>query len=126
MFLVEKETKEKLSDGHLWISVFTRPPLSTFTRKDRVTCGFVILYLVMLMNIIYFDKDTSKSAGLQLGPFTISVSEILIGVLCTLITLPPTLLIVQLFRRSRRRETRSVKLKKLMTKSSTAADVKDR
>ncbi len=112
-YLVEKQTKEKMSDGHLWFSILARPALSSFTRTDRLTCCFVLLFLTMLMNIMYYEQDTSVNTGaLQVGPFSISQAQIVIGFISNLIIFPPSFLIVQLFRRSRKRVSRSMKLKK--------------
>lgn len=121
-FLIEKQTKEKMSDSHLWFSVVARPPLSTFTRADRVTCCFVLMYISMLMNILYYGQDNSSSgSALQLGPMMISQSQILVGVVVTLISLPPSLLLIQIFRRSRRRKTRGYQLKSTMKSSNEKA-----
>ena len=120
-YLFAKETKKELSDGHLWLSVFIRPVQSTFTRLDRVTCCFVLLYITMLMNILYYGQaDTSSSDAvnnqLQIGPLTLTPQQISIGVISNLIIFGPSLLLVQLFRRSRRRESRTSKIKSLFDK----------
>ena len=61
-YLYEKETKDKFRDGHLWLSLFTRPLHSSFTRTDRLTCCFVLLYMTMLMNIMYYDTQSDDSS----------------------------------------------------------------
>ena len=76
-YLIEKQTKQNFSDGHLWFSILARPTLSSFTRVDRLTCCFVLLYLTMLMNILYYERDESSTAGsLQIGPLSISPSQV--------------------------------------------------
>ena len=76
-YLIQKETKQKLSDGHLWFSVFTRPVYSSFTRLDRVTCCFVLLYITMLMNIMYYGlANSASSGGLELGPFHLTPEQV--------------------------------------------------
>lgn len=77
-YLLAKEAKQKFTDGHLWFSVFTRPVNSSFTRLERVTCVFVLLYLTMLMNILYYGVSTSNnSGGLQIGPLLFTVEQVL-------------------------------------------------
>lgn len=77
-YLIEKETKEKLSDGHLWFSIFARPTLSSFTRKDRLTCCFVFLLITGMMNILYYEQDrTANSNLIKFGPFNISSTQVL-------------------------------------------------
>ena len=69
-YLLSKQTKQKLSDDHLWFSIFLRPVQSSFTRLDRLTCCFVLLAISMLMNILYFGMDTSSNPdGLKIGPY---------------------------------------------------------
>ena len=77
-YLIEKQTKEKLSDKHLWFSVFARPTKSSFNRSDRVTCCFVLLYLTMLTNAVYYERDESKTSGaFIIGPFSVSQAQVL-------------------------------------------------
>lgn len=78
-YLAEKQTKEKLRDGHLWFSIFARPALSSFTRTDRLTCCFVLLYITMLINIMYYEQDKSSSSGqLTLGPLSLSKTQVIL------------------------------------------------
>ena len=77
-YLLVKRTKQSLSDGHLWFSLFLKPVQSAFTRLDRLTCCFVLLLLSMLVNIIYyggFDKTTSPNA-LELEPFYFTPEQV--------------------------------------------------
>lgn len=79
-YLAQKEAKQKLSDGHLWISIFSRPTQSSFNRLDRVTCCFVLLFITMLMNILYYGIDTSGSTGgLQIGPLLLTPTQVLLN-----------------------------------------------
>ena len=77
-YLMEKQTKEKLSDNHLWFSVFAKPANNSFSRKDRLTCCFVFLYSTMLMNIMYYEQDKASSSrsGISYGPFNISHTQV--------------------------------------------------
>jgi polycystin 1L2 len=78
-YLFQKQTKQKLFDDHMWVSIFTRPPQSTFTRCDRLTCCFVLLYISMLVSIMYYDiqSEADPSQGLQLGPISITLQQVL-------------------------------------------------
>ncbi len=79
-YLLEKQSKDKLIDSHMWLSVFMRPVNSTFTRTDRLTCCFVLLYMTMLMNIMYYgmQSDNPSQDGLKLGPINITPEQVLI------------------------------------------------
>ena len=77
-YLLEKQSKHKLSDTHMWLSIFTRPVHSSFTRTDRLTCCFVLLSISMLMNILYYDSKSCipSQDGLKIGPVNISPEEV--------------------------------------------------
>ena len=78
-YMARKQASLKLADGHLWLSIFTRPSQSSFSRLDRVTCCFVLLFTSMLMNILYYGLDNSENGGgLVLGPFSITPQQVLI------------------------------------------------
>lgn len=115
-YLLEKQTKDKLSDGHMWFSIFARPILSSFNRTERLTCCFVLLCLTCMVNILYYEQDkTVKSFGYKIGPFQVSEAQIFIGIISNLIIFPPSFLLVQLFKRSKKRSlTRSMELRKKM------------
>ncbi|CAF0859705.1 unnamed protein product [Rotaria sordida] len=108
-YVLSKKTYHSISDGHLWFSIFTRPPSNKFTRVQRCTCCFVLLFLSMLINIMYYDLSTEAKASregskLSIGPFYISREQIAIGIMIELLSLVPSLLIVQLFRRIESRQ----------------------
>ena len=77
-YLLSKHTKSKLSDNHLWFSVFARPVQSNFNRTDRLTCILVLLNMTMLMNILYFGvNDLSREdALLTIGTIVITKSQV--------------------------------------------------
>lgn len=76
-YLLEKEAKHQFADGHLWFSVFARPVTSTFTRVERATCVFVLLYLTMLMNILYYGVSSeADTGGLQIGPLLFTIQQV--------------------------------------------------
>ncbi|CAF0947824.1 unnamed protein product [Adineta steineri] len=107
-YVLSKKAYHSISDGHLWFSIFSRPPSNKFTRVQRCTCCFVLLFTSMLINIMYYDlsneaKASSKahSGALSIGPFYIAPQQIGIGIMVELFTLIPSLLIVQFFRRIR-------------------------
>ncbi|RNA05799.1 polycystic kidney disease 1-like 2 [Brachionus plicatilis] len=109
-YLLKRQTKDKISDEHLWFSLITKPRLSNFSRIDRLTCCFVLLFTTMLTNILYYEVDKStKSGGIELGPFRLTAEQIGIGIISNLMIIPPSYIIIQLFRRSRRRGNKSTK-----------------
>ena len=67
--------------------------------------------------------DNSANAdGLKIGPFiNITLQQISIGVITNLIVFPPSLLLVQLFRRTKRRHTRLAKIKNILNDNESLA-----
>jgi hypothetical protein len=104
-YLIKKQTKDKLSDSHLWFSLIARPVPNAFGRLDRLTCIFVLLCLTMLTNLMFYGSSGSSlnPNALNIGPFTITPEQIGIGVATNLIVFPVSFIIMQLFRRSRDR-----------------------
>lgn len=76
-YLIEKHTKDNLSDSHLWLSLFFKPTLSSFTRTDRLTCCFVLMLITCMVNLLYYEQDKSTvSFSVKLGPFSISENQV--------------------------------------------------
>ncbi|CAF4055957.1 unnamed protein product [Adineta steineri] len=110
-YVLSKKAYHSVSDGHLWFSIFSRPPSNKFTRVQRCTCCFVLFFTSMLINIMYYDlsnavkaSSETHSGALSIGPFYIAPQQIGIGIMVELFTLVPSLLVVQLFRRIRPRQ----------------------
>ncbi|UJR27333.1 hypothetical protein I4U23_008626 [Adineta vaga] len=106
-YLLSKKTYHSMSDGHLWFSVFSRPPSVRFTRTQRCTCCFVLLLMSMLMNIMYYDQkadaNTKTTGGISMGPLYITPEQIAIGIIVELICFLPSTILVEMFRRLRPR-----------------------
>ncbi|GIY29651.1 polycystic kidney disease protein 1-like 2 [Caerostris darwini] len=106
--LFHQKTQKNLSDGHLWFSIFMRPPKSRFTRAQRVTSCFAMLFLSMLVNAMWYGRVPSKPSGsaFSLGPLSLSPEQIGVGVMANFIVFPPTFLMITLFRKSKLRNLR--------------------
>ena len=81
-YVLSKRAYHNMSEGHLWFSIFSRPPSNYFTRVQRCTCCFVLLFVSMLLNILYYDQmqqaksiDTSQTS-LSLGPLYITPEQV--------------------------------------------------
>lgn len=55
------KTAKDFQDGHIWFSVINRPPCSTFTRVQRVSCCFSLLLCTMLTSIMFWGIPTDPS-----------------------------------------------------------------
>ena len=116
--LFHQKSSKNLKDGHLWFSVFMRPPASRFTRCQRVSACMALLYLSMLVNAMWYQRVPPKprSSALEIGPFALSPEQIGVGFFSNLIVFPPTFLIVFLFRRSKLRTLRKPRIQAALEK----------
>ncbi|XP_026000938.1 polycystic kidney disease protein 1-like 2 isoform X3 [Astatotilapia calliptera] len=124
------KTTKDFNDGHLWISVISRPPSSHFTRVQRVSCCFSLLLCTMLTSIMFYGipKDPSDQV-MDLGTFEFTWQQFMIGVQSSLIMFPVNILIVSIFRFTRPREfscCQRKKKKKNTQDSSATTDMTNR
>jgi hypothetical protein len=82
-YLLSKKAYHSMSDGHLWFSIFSRPPSNQFTRVQRCTCCFVLLFISMFINIMYYDlsnqakiNNSTETLSLSFGPLFISSDQV--------------------------------------------------
>ena len=102
-------TRKNLLDGHLWLSVFTRPPQSTFTRVQRLSCCLTLMLCTLLANIMFFNVGGEAKDTLKLGPVRLSVTQIIIGIESSFVVMPINLIIVTIFRKVKPKEQCSKK-----------------
>ncbi|XP_067459444.1 polycystin-1-like protein 2 [Thunnus thynnus] len=106
------KTTRDFSDGHLWYSVISRPPSSTFTCVQRVSCCFSLLLCTMLTSIMFYGIPTDPSEQtMDLGHFEFTWQQFMIGVQSSLMMFPLNILIVSIFRNTRPWETSCCKRK---------------
>ncbi|XP_033646725.1 polycystic kidney disease protein 1-like 2 [Asterias rubens] len=96
-----RATKD-FQDGHLWFSIFNRPPKSHFSCLQRVSCCLSLLMCVMLTSIMFYGVPNDPTEQvMDLGTFRITFTEILIGIESSILAFPINMLIVAIFRYSR-------------------------
>uniref|UniRef100_A0A3P8WV19 Polycystic kidney disease 1 like 2a n=1 Tax=Cynoglossus semilaevis TaxID=244447 RepID=A0A3P8WV19_CYNSE len=102
------KTAKDFSDGHIWFSVVSRPPCSTFTRVQRVSCCFSLLLCTMLTSIMFWGIPTDPSEQtMDLGHIEFTWQQVMIGIQSSIIMFPINLFIVSIFRNTRPREKSS-------------------
>nr|XP_042904172.1 uncharacterized protein LOC107445474 [Parasteatoda tepidariorum] len=106
--LFSNASRRNLTDNHLWLSVFTRPERSRFTRLQRLSCCMAMLYLSMLTDAMWYETvpEQPSPGAFKLGPLQLSPEQIGIGLLANLIVFPPSFIMIVLFRKSRVRKLR--------------------
>ncbi|XP_077869620.1 polycystin-1-like protein 2 [Saccoglossus kowalevskii] len=104
-YLFTSSAKKDLTDGHLWFSVLSRPSKSSFSRVQRLSCCLSLLFTTMIANCMWYktEDNLQLSVGITLGPFHFTWHELYVGVMGGLVVFPVNLIIVQIFRRSRKK-----------------------
>ena len=91
------------ADDNLWVSLFSRPTPSSFSRVQRLSVCLTFLFLYMITNAMFYRTDDEaeempKGKSVRLGPFEIDFQEVYIGAISTMIILPVNLILVFLFK----------------------------
>jgi hypothetical protein len=120
-YLLIKQAREKITDGYLWFSIFSKPIQSSLTRTDRTINCFLLLYLIMLSNIINFTLINSATSsdtpcqGLAIGNnLCIELIGILRSIVINLIIFVPTFIMLEVFKHTKQRKSHIIKLRKLI------------
>ncbi|XP_021346749.1 polycystic kidney disease protein 1-like 2 isoform X2 [Mizuhopecten yessoensis] len=97
-------TRQDLTDGHLWISVLSRPTQSVFTRVQRLSCCLSLLFLTMVSNAMWYGTiDTTQQQNVHLGPLSFSGQELIISITGSIIVVPVSIIIITFFKKAERR-----------------------
>ncbi|KAL4239723.1 hypothetical protein ACF0H5_000526 [Mactra antiquata] len=107
--LFSSSVRKKLTSDHLWLSVFSRPTRSSFTRVQRISCCMSLLFLTMITNAMWFKSDGDEQkqdnvVALKVGPISFTLQQIFISLASTLIVFPPSFLLITLFRRTKKKK----------------------
>ena len=86
----------------MWISVFTRPPHNPFTRCQRLTCCLSFLFAAMVTNAMFYQFDRTPTDTFKFGPLVVSWTQIKIGIQSSVIAIPANLLVVLIFRNTKK------------------------
>ena len=89
---------QSFCEGHMWLSVVTKPPKSKFTRFQRTTCCLCLLMSAMLVNAFFYKTDQDAYPTIQIGPLRFSWRQVVVGLQSALIVTPVNLLIVAIFK----------------------------
>lgn len=102
-------TRRNLFDGHIWLSVYTRPAQSTFTRVQRLSCCLSVLFCTMATNAMFFQTTGGQDTTIKLGPIQLSWRLIMIGIQTSFIVMPVNVLLVSIFRKLAPKEIKGQK-----------------
>ena len=89
---------KSLGDGHIWLSVVTRPPHSPFTRAQRLSCCVCVLLCAMLAGAMFYQFGEKQEDTIKFGPLRFSLKQLVIGAQSAVVVVPLNLLIATIFR----------------------------
>lgn len=92
------QMRHGLREDHLWLSVFTRSPESTFTSKERVTVAVGMLLLSLLANAMFYGLDEQLDSN---NSVAFRITDLIIIIESLIVTVPAGVVITLLFKRSR-------------------------
>jgi len=92
-------SQQSMRDQHVWVSIFTCPQHSTFTRVQRLSCGFAIVTSSMLANIMFYKANSPAYDLLIFSELTINLRALIIGTQSAFIATPINALIMLIFRK---------------------------
>ncbi|XP_070557234.1 uncharacterized protein [Ptychodera flava] len=100
--------QKSLTDDHLWFSVFLRPNWSEFTRVQRLSCCLSLLFAYLISNAMFYKTDNEQEkenyTWIVFGPIKFSLQQIYIGTISGLVIVPINVIVVQIFRKAKRRK----------------------
>ncbi|XP_053382148.1 uncharacterized protein LOC123562231 [Mercenaria mercenaria] len=111
--LFSSSVRKKLTSDHLWLSVFSRPTRSSFTRVQRISCCMSLLFLTMITNAMWFKSDGEaehaqnsgkQTVSLKIGPISFTLQQVFISLASTIIVFPPSFLLITFFRRTKQKK----------------------
>ena len=94
-------TARSLGEEHIWISVFTRPPQSPFTRCQRLSCCLSFIFTAMVTSAMFYQFDKTLTDTFKFGPLVMSWTQIKIGIQSSVIAIPANFLVVYIFRNTK-------------------------
>ena len=100
--LFSSSVRKKITNDHLWVSIFSRPTKSTFTRVQRISCCVCLLFLTMIANCMFFRDASEKEdnvESLNIGPLSFTMQQLFISIVSTCIVFPPSLFVVTIFKK---------------------------
>ena len=101
-------TSRSLGEGHIWISVFAKPPHNPFTRCQRLTCCLCFLFAALVTNAMFYRFDETPTDTFKFGPLVMSWTQIKIGIQSSAIAIPANLLVVLIFRNTKQASTEEI------------------
>ena len=123
--LIKNHLRLNMFESHTWVSVFSRPNISRFSRVQRLSTCLSVLFLAIVTSAMWFgtitDQDTDS--GFRIGPIRLTYQQFFVGLMSSIIIVIPNLMITTIFKRARVRSSR-VQIVDLLKKMRLSGKIK--
>ena len=108
---------KSIQENHVWFSIFFKSVRSRYTRVQRTSTAFAMLYLAMLADAMWYGivSEQITSGWFRLGFLSVSPEQMYIGFIISCITMVPTIIIMFLFKTARRSKLRENRIDKALS-----------
>ncbi|KAK1881874.1 Polycystin-1 [Dissostichus eleginoides] len=90
-----------MSEHHLWLSLWERPPHSRFSRGQRVTCSAVVLHLYLALGALWYGAvGTQGLSGPVSARLLVNMEAVSVGMTVAALVFPLQWFLCFLFRKS--------------------------
>ena len=104
--LISEHARFNATENHLWLSMVIRPQQSTFTRVQRLTCAYALLFLTMITSCMFFKSDEEvRPNQVSIGIIKFSLTTLYVSFISILIATVPIFIVTFIFKKSRPKET---------------------
>ncbi|XP_070552313.1 polycystin family receptor for egg jelly-like [Ptychodera flava] len=102
--LLSSHIRIQVYDEYMWGSLLTRQMPSNFTRVQRLSCCAAMLCLAMIVNAMFYETEdrVQSTKTVEIGSQSLSFGTVYIALISSLVTLPVSITMVTLFKKSRR------------------------
>ena len=93
--ILRSNLNRKFYEDHLWLSIIFRRCRSTYTRVQRLSTAWALLFLTMISNAMWFKdaSDTVTNVVFSIGPISLTTYQLYASVVSSLTVVPAVLII---------------------------------
>ena len=118
---------KQIMENHVWFSIFFKSHRSRYSRKERTSTAFALLFLAMLADAMWYGimPEEPTKVGLKLAFIKFTPEQLYIGCMVSLVTIVPTFVLMFLFKKSRRMRLRKNRVVKALNPPDKTSIIED-
>ena len=93
--VLRSNLNRKFYEDHLWFSIVFRRCRSSYTRVQRLSTAWALLFLTMIANAMWYKdaSETTTHVAFSIGPISLTTYQLYASVVSSLTVVPPVLII---------------------------------